>query len=143
MFSFSNALPITTEVAQNDKNQYSDSGIRPQHADSKGPHPQPSQYAPGAIMLQRLSDDAEFHRLVDTLYEAVLEPAQMPIALALLSVYAGAPRRATACRPAGASSARMPAAARISARTPDCTRPLRRRLPPQRLSRSSIRPTCR
>ncbi|ANA35669.1 helix-turn-helix transcriptional regulator [Ralstonia mannitolilytica] len=90
MFSFSNALPITTEVAQNDKNQYSDSGIRPQHADSKGPHPQPSQYAPGAIMLQRLSDDAEFHRLVDTLYEAVLEPAQMPIALALLSVYAGA-----------------------------------------------------
>lgn len=90
MFSFSNALPITTEVAQNDKNQYSDSGIRPQHADSKGAHPQPSQYAPGAIMLQRLSDDAEFHRLVDTPYEAVLEPAQMPIALALLSVYAGA-----------------------------------------------------
>lgn len=41
-------------------------------------------------MLQRLSDDAEFHRLVDTIYEAVLEPAQMPIALALLSVYAGA-----------------------------------------------------
>ena len=40
-------------------------------------------------MLQRLSDDAEFHRLVDTIYEAVLEPAQMPVALALLSVYAG------------------------------------------------------
>lgn len=53
--------------------------------------PQPSQqYAPGAIMLQRLSDDAEFHRLVDTIYESVLDPAQMPIALALLSVYAGA-----------------------------------------------------
>lgn len=90
MFSFSKELPITTEVAQNNNNHDSDGGIAPQHADSKGLHSELSQYAPGAIMLQRLSDDAEFHRLVDTIYEAVLEPAQMPIALALLSVYAGA-----------------------------------------------------
>ncbi len=90
MLSFSKELPITTEVAQNNNNQYSDCGITPQHNDGAGPSPQPSQYAPGAIMLQRLSDDAEFHRLVDTIYEAVLEPAQMPIALALLSIYAGA-----------------------------------------------------
>jgi len=90
MLSFSKELPITTEVAQNNNNHHSDGGITPPHADSKGLHPEPSQYAPGAIMLQRLSDDAEFHRLVDTIYEAVLEPAQMPIALALLSIYAGA-----------------------------------------------------
>ncbi|MEW1781052.1 helix-turn-helix transcriptional regulator [Arthrobacter sp. NPDC080086] len=90
MLSFSKDLPITTEVAQNNNNQYSDSGVTPLHNDGEGPSPQPSQYAPGAIMLQRLSDDAEFHRLVDTIYEAVLEPAQMPIALALLSIYAGA-----------------------------------------------------
>lgn len=90
MLSFSKELPITKEVAQNNNNQHSDGGTTPHHADSKGHRPEPSQYAPGAIMLQRLSDDAEFHRLVDTIYEAVLEPAQMPIALALLSVYAGA-----------------------------------------------------
>jgi len=91
MLSFSRELPITKEeVAQNNNNQHSDGGITPHHADSKGLHPEPSQYAPGANMLQRLADDAEFHRLVDTIYEAVLEPAQMPIALALLSVYAGA-----------------------------------------------------
>ena len=90
MLSFSKELPITREVPQNNNNQHSDGGATPHHADSKGLHPELSQYAPGAIMLQRLSDDAEFHRLVDTLYEAVLEPAQMPIALALLSVYAGA-----------------------------------------------------
>ena len=90
MLSFSKELPITTEVAQNNNNQYSDCGGTPQHNDGAGPMSQPSQYAPGAIMLQRLSDDAEFHRLVDTIYEAVLEPAQMPIALALLSIYAGA-----------------------------------------------------
>ncbi|WP_296224177.1 helix-turn-helix transcriptional regulator [Ralstonia sp. UBA689] len=89
MLSFSRELPISNEVAQNNNNQHSDSGITPQHADGEGPRPQPSQYAPGATMLQRLSDDAEFHRLVDTIYEAVLDPAQMPIALALLSVYAG------------------------------------------------------
>ncbi|WP_439893699.1 helix-turn-helix transcriptional regulator (plasmid) [Ralstonia sp. 25C] len=90
MLSFSKELPITTEVAQNNNNQYSDSGVTPLHNVGEGPSLQPSQYAPGAIMLQRLSDDAEFHRLVDTIYEAVLEPAQMPIALALLSIYAGA-----------------------------------------------------
>jgi len=90
MLSFSKELPITEEVAQNNNNQHSDSGITPQRAVCEEPHLQPSQYAPGATMLQRLSDEAEFHRLVDTIYEAVLEPAQMPIALALLSVYAGA-----------------------------------------------------
>lgn len=93
MLSFPTELPISNKVAQNNKTEHSDSGqqdTRPHHADSKGPHPEPSQYAPGAIMLQRLSDDAEFHRLVDTIYEAVLDAAQMPIALALLSVYAGA-----------------------------------------------------
>ncbi|GAQ29859.1 helix-turn-helix transcriptional regulator [Ralstonia insidiosa] len=93
MLSFSKELPITKEVAQKNNNQHSDSGqqhVRPQHADGEGQSPQSSQYAPGATMLQRLSDDAEFHRLVDTIYEAVLDPAQMPTALALLSVYAGA-----------------------------------------------------
>jgi len=39
--------------------------------------------------LQALLDPAVFHRLVDTVYESVLDPAQMPIALAMLSGYAG------------------------------------------------------
>lgn len=89
MLSFCRKLPSTKEVAQNNNHQDSDGGSTPQHIDGEGSHLQSSQYASGAIMLQRLSDDAEFHRLVDTIYEAVLEPAQMPIALALLSVYAG------------------------------------------------------
>jgi DNA-binding CsgD family transcriptional regulator len=91
MLSFSKNLPISNEVAQNKKKHDSDSGVAPHISDGAAQPPQPSrQYAPGATMLQRLSDDAEFHRLVDTIYEAVLDPAQMPIALALLSVYAGA-----------------------------------------------------
>ncbi|MFC0129474.1 helix-turn-helix transcriptional regulator [Ralstonia solanacearum] len=91
MLSFSKELPITTEVAQEKKQEHSDGGAMPHISGGAAMQPQPSQqYAPGAIMLQRLSDDAEFHRLVDTIYESVLDPAQMPIALALLSVYAGA-----------------------------------------------------